>query len=249
MAPSFEQLDPETHFDDDDDEEEIDFSDLREAHEIQLEEGLDTFVVVDGLPKVPEASKDKLIKFLLRSLTKCGTTSQDNVFMPVDESGSTEGFAFVEYATPAQAAAAVKTLHATPLDKKHTIAVNKLTDIERFGREGRINEEYVAPEIAPFEEKEHLRWWVGDAEGRDQFVMYRGDNVGVYWNERDGQPESIVDRAHWTETFVRWSPKGTYLTSMHNQGFSSGVVPTGLARSDSCTLVSTLLTSAPTRST
>jgi len=216
MAPSFEQLDPETEFDDD--EEEIDFSDLRAQYETHMEEGLDTFVVVDGLPKVPEASREKLIKFLLRSLTKWGTTKEDNVFMPLDDNGTTEGFAFVEYGTPAQAAAAVKNLHATPLDKKHTIAVNKLTDIERYGREGRINETYTAPEIAPFEEKEHLRWWLGDPEGRDQFVMYRGDNVGVYWNERDGQPEPIVDRAHWTETFVRWSPKGTYLTSMHSQG-------------------------------
>jgi translation initiation factor 3 subunit B len=183
-----------------------------------MEEGLDTFVVVDGLPKVPAASKEKLVKFLLRSLTKWGTTTEDNVFMPVDDNGTTEGFAFVEYATPAQAAAAVKNLHATPLDKKHTIAVNKLTDIERYGREGRINETYTEPEIPPFEEKEHLRWWLGDPDGRDQFVMYRGDNVGVFWNERDGQPDEIVDRAHWTETFVRWSPKGTYLTSMHNQG-------------------------------
>ncbi|KAF1824011.1 translation initiation factor eIF-3b [Dissoconium aciculare CBS 342.82] len=216
MAPSFEQLERETELDDD--EEEIDFSDLRAQYETNMEEGLDTFVVVDGLPKVPAASKEKLIKFLLRSLTKWGTTSEDNVFMPVDDSGTTEGFAFVEYATPAQAATAVKNLHATPLDKKHTIAVNKLTDIERYGREGRINETYDEPEIPPFEEKEHLRWWLGDADGRDQFVMYRGDNVGVYWNEREGQPDSIVDRAHWTETFVRWSPKGTYLTSMHNQG-------------------------------
>jgi translation initiation factor 3 subunit B len=184
-----------------------------------MEEGLDTFIVIDGLPKVPADSKGKLVKFLLRSLTKVGKTTEDNVFMPLnEETGMSEGFAFVEYETPAQAAAAVKALHATPLDKKHTIAVNKLTDIERFGREGRIDETYRAPEIPEFEEKEHLRWWLGDEDGRDQFVMYRGDNVGVFWNEREAQPEAVVDRQHWTESFVQWSPKGTYLTSMHNQG-------------------------------
>ncbi|KAF2166445.1 hypothetical protein M409DRAFT_66515 [Zasmidium cellare ATCC 36951] len=215
MAPSFEQLDPETEYEDD---EEIDFSDLREQFETNMEEGLDTFIVIDGLPKVPAANKDKLVKFLLRSLTKVGKTKEENVYMPMGDDGVSEGFAFVEYETPAQAAAAVKALHATPLDKKHTISVNKLTDIERYGREGRIDENYNPPEIPAFEEKEHLRWWLGDAEGRDQFVMYRGDNVGVYWNERDGQPDPIVDRQHWTESFVQWSPKGTYLTSMHNQG-------------------------------
>ncbi|KAG9686445.1 translation initiation factor eIF-3b, partial [Aureobasidium melanogenum] len=143
----------------------------------------------------------------------------DLVLMPIsDETNMTEGYAFVEYESPAQAQAAVKALNGTPLDKKHTMAVNKLTDIERFGREGRIDEDYSPPEVEPFQEKEHLRWWLGDNDGRDQFVMYRGDSVGVFWNERDEQPESIVDRAHWTESFVQWSPKGTYLTSMHAQG-------------------------------
>jgi len=184
-----------------------------------MEEGLDSFVVVDGLPKVPEESKGKLIKFILRKLTTAGKTSEDLVLMPVsEENNMTEGYAFVEYESPAQAQAAVKALNGTPLDKKHTMAVNKLTDIERFGREGRIEENYSAPEIESFQEKEHLRWWLGDNDGRDQFVMYRGDSVGVFWNERDEQPDSIVDRAHWTESFVQWSPKGTYLTSMHAQG-------------------------------
>lgn len=194
--------------------------DLREQYDVRMEEGLDTFVVVDGLPKVPPASREKLIKFLLKTkLSTVGRTSESNVFMPLNEAEDmTEGFAFVEYETPAQAAAAVKSLHATGLDKKHTIAVNKLTDIERYGREGRIDETYRAPEVEPFVEKEHLRWWLDDAEGRDQFVMYRGDNVGVYWNENAAHPEQVVDRMHWTESFVQWSPKGTYLTSMHTQG-------------------------------
>ncbi len=112
----------------------------------------------------------------------------------------------------------MKQLNRTPLDKRHTIAVNKLTDIDRYGREGRIDDEYVPPHIEPFAEKEHLRWWLGDSEGRDQFVMYRSDNVGVFWNEREDPPEMIVDRQHWTESFVQWSPLGTYLTSMHAQG-------------------------------
>ncbi|KAI6816168.1 Eukaryotic translation initiation factor 3 subunit [Hortaea werneckii] len=216
MAPSFDQLDPETEYEEQDD---IDYSDLREQYEVRMEEGLDTFIVIDGLPKVPPGSKEKLIKFLLRKLTSVGKTKEENVFMPMNEAGDmSEGFAFVEYETPAQAAAAVKALHATPLDKKHTIAVNKLTDIERYGREGRIEEEYKPPHIPPFEEKEHLRWWLGDHEGRDQFALYRGDNVGVFWNEKEEQAEQIVDRQYWTETFIQWSPKGTYLTSMHAQG-------------------------------
>lgn len=130
-------------------------------------------------------------------------------------------FAFVEFENADQATAAVRTLHGTALDRRHTLAFNKLTDIDRYGREGRVNEEYTPPHLEPFAEKEHLRWWIGDANGaagRDQFVMYRGDNVGVFWNRKRDTPENIVDRRFWTESFVQWSPMGTYLTSMHQQG-------------------------------
>ncbi|KAJ5108325.1 Eukaryotic translation initiation factor 3 subunit B [Penicillium angulare] len=203
MAPSFDTLSEQDLHEEED--EEIDFSDLKEQLDVKLDEGLDTFVVIDGLPVVPEASRQKLIKFLLRKLVTVGETSEDAVFMPVSDKAETEGFAFVEYATPEQAIAAVKQLHGVPLDKKHTLSVNKLMDIERYGREGRIEEEYVAPELEPFKEKEHLRSWMGDSNARDQFALYRND-------------KNVVDRAHWTQLFVQWSPKGTFLASVHPQG-------------------------------
>ncbi|KAJ6028769.1 Eukaryotic translation initiation factor 3 subunit B [Penicillium herquei] len=216
MAPSFDTLsEQDLH---EEEEEEIDFSDLKEQLDVKLDEGLDTFVVIDGLPIVPEESRQKLVKFLLRKLTSVGTTSEDAVFMPVSDKGSTEGFAFVEYETPEQAIAAVKQLHGVPLDKKHTLSVNKLMDIERYGREGRIEEEYVAPELEPFKEKEHLRSWMGDSNARDQFALYRNDKVGVFWNNKANPAENVVDRAHWTQLFVQWSPKGTFLASVHPQG-------------------------------
>ena len=129
-------------------------------------------------------------------------------------------FAFVEFSTPSEAAAAIKQLDQTPLDKKHTIRVNKLTDIERYGREGRVAEEYTPPEVEPFTEREHLRSFLKDpsGRGRDQVVLFRGDTVGVFWNNEGDPPENIVDRQHWTEMFVQWSPLGTYLTSIHQQG-------------------------------
>lgn len=63
------------------------FPDLKEQYEVQAEEGLDTFVVIDGLPLVPEASRSKLVKFLVKKLTRNeidpNCTSEDAVFMPV----------------------------------------------------------------------------------------------------------------------------------------------------------------------
>jgi translation initiation factor 3 subunit B len=87
MAPSFDQLPPE-----DFDEDEIDYSDLREQFEVRLDEGLDTFVVIDGLPKVPEESKQKLVKFLLRKLNTVGKAKEDGVEMPMGTDGVTEGY-------------------------------------------------------------------------------------------------------------------------------------------------------------
>ncbi|KAF2474765.1 eukaryotic translation initiation factor 3 subunit B [Lindgomyces ingoldianus] len=215
MAPSYENLPID---DDEFDESQIDFTDIEEQYQVRLDEGLDAFVVVDGLPVVPEDNRAKLVKFLLRKLNSVGRVKDDGVFMPLNDEGKTEGYAFVEYNAPSEAVQAVKQLHGTPLDKKHTMAVNKLTDIDRYGREGRIEEEYYPPEIEPFQQKEHLRSWLGDSDARDQIVMFRGDKVGVFWNEKEDAPEAAVDRDNWTEFFVQWSPQGTFLTSMHAQG-------------------------------
>jgi translation initiation factor 3 subunit B len=204
--------------DDEFDESQIDFEDLEDQYQVRLDEGLDAFVVVDGLPQVPEDSRPKLIKFVLRKLNSVGRVKDDGVFMPLNDEGQTEGFAFVEYNAPSEALAAVKQLHGTALDKRHTMAVNKLTDIDRFGKEGRIEEEYHEPEVPPFEQTEHLRSWLGDPDGRDQMVMFRADKVGVFWNDKEDPPEVVVDRENWTESFVQWSPQGTFLTSMHAQG-------------------------------
>ncbi|TLS21154.1 uncharacterized protein PpBr36_10596 [Pyricularia pennisetigena] len=220
MAPSYEHL-READLDEDEfDEDEVDVSDLREKFEVQLEQGFDTFVVIDGLPEVTEEQKPKLVKFLLKKLTSVGKTKEDMIDMPMGPDGKSLRFAFVEYSSPGEAAAAVRQLDRVPLDKKHTLRVNKLMDIDRFGREGRIDDEYQPPHIDEFRPKDHLRSFMADpsGRGRDQFVMFRGDHVGVFWNNEKDAPENIVDRPNWTESFVQWSPLGTYLLSMHMQG-------------------------------
>jgi translation initiation factor 3 subunit B len=87
MAPSFDNLPEDDGFDSD---EEIDFSDLREQHEVRLEQGLDAFVVVDGLPEVNQDSKQKLVKFLMKKLNTVGKTREDAIFMPLNEKNMSE---------------------------------------------------------------------------------------------------------------------------------------------------------------
>ncbi len=67
-------------------------TDLKEQYDVRLEQGLDTFVVVDGLPVVPEDSKPKLVKFLIKQLNKVGKVKEDGLFMPLNEKNMTEGY-------------------------------------------------------------------------------------------------------------------------------------------------------------
>ncbi len=87
MAPSYDNLPDDGDYE----EEEIDFSDLREQYEVRLEEGLDAFVVIDGLPIVPEESRPKLIKFLMRKLNTVGQAKEDGLMMPLSDNNMTEG--------------------------------------------------------------------------------------------------------------------------------------------------------------
>jgi translation initiation factor 3 subunit B len=57
-----------------------------------LEQGLDAFVVIDGLPIVPKDSKQKLVKFLLKKLNTVGRTKEDAIFMPLGENDMSEGY-------------------------------------------------------------------------------------------------------------------------------------------------------------
>jgi translation initiation factor 3 subunit B len=92
MAPSYENLPLE---DEEFDESQIDFADIEEQFQVRLDEGLDAFVVIDGLPVVPEDSKQKLVKFVLRKLNTVGKVKDEGVHMPVGDDGKTEGYVCV----------------------------------------------------------------------------------------------------------------------------------------------------------
>jgi len=117
-------------------------------------------------------------------------------------------FAFVEFSSPVEALAACKQLDMVPLDRKHTLRVNKLTDIERYGREGRIDEHYTPPHIEEFQEKEHLRSWLADpsGRGRDQFVMVCATLlIIILTSNRVGIPEIRFQKAALTIRIYLWS--------------------------------------------
>ena len=87
MAPSFDRLGEADLDDEEFNEDDIDISDLRAKYEVQLEQGYDTFVVVDNLPEVDEAQKPRLVRYLLKKLQQAGKTSEDRIEMPMGENG------------------------------------------------------------------------------------------------------------------------------------------------------------------
>jgi translation initiation factor 3 subunit B len=81
MATAYDQL-PEG---DEIDESEIDFSDLREQFQVRLEEGLDAFIVLDGLPITPEENIEKLKRFITKKLNPVGRIRENGFYMPLTE--------------------------------------------------------------------------------------------------------------------------------------------------------------------
>ncbi|KAF8313816.1 translation initiation factor eIF-3b [Clavulina sp. PMI_390] len=197
-------------------DDEIDYSDIEAKYHVPYEDGFDAVIVIDNLPVVDAGRKDKLLQVFNKHLKKCNAPKPDNVFMPWDDAkNSSKGYAFVDFSTADEANIAIAAIHGTHFDKSHALFANRFTDIEKFAS---LDEEYVEPEVEPYQPKEHLRSWLADPQGRDQFVSYKDDKVSIYWHHKPDSAELVEERQNWTDLYVQWSPFGTYLVSIHRQG-------------------------------
>lgn len=196
--------------------DDIDFTDLEEEFSVPEDTTFDRYVVVDGAPVAPESKVPILTKVLVKLLSGAGPVV--NFHMPLED-GKTKGFCFVEYETSQNVDKAIKTLNGKKLDVKHRLFLNKLNDIEKYAGEGAVSDEFTEPTLPPFQETDYLKSWLQDDAGRDQFLLHRGDVVGAFWNKKKMAPEPVIEpRNGWTEGFIRFSPKGQYVFSLHPQG-------------------------------
>lgn len=174
--------------------------------------------VVDNIPQVPSEKYEKLTNILRKIFTSNGQLREGGLQHPVDEStGLSKGFAFIEYETQEMAKMARQALHGYQLDKAHKFTAIMFDDLDRLRD---VPEEYEAPPAKEFEPQQDIFEWMGDARGRDQFAVRYGDETEVCWNDvAQHEPKLEYARSFWTEApFIQWSPKGTYLTTMHMQG-------------------------------
>ncbi|TPX71053.1 hypothetical protein SpCBS45565_g01197 [Spizellomyces sp. 'palustris'] len=199
---------------DEDELAEIDFSDIEERYRVDLPNGFDTVVVVDNVPVVGEAKREKLLTMIRKMFSNMGAIK--DLHMPTDpNTGESKGFLFIDFETPEGAAMAVRHGNGTRLDKRHVLAVNRFDDIETYTS---VSDVYQEPEEEPFVEKEYMKSWLGDPRARDQWVMMKGEDVSIYWNNKGEQPDLVHSRSNWSDMYVSWSPKGTYLATFHKQG-------------------------------
>uniref|UniRef100_A0A8C7MKJ4 Eukaryotic translation initiation factor 3 subunit B n=3 Tax=Salmoninae TaxID=504568 RepID=A0A8C7MKJ4_ONCKI len=180
--------------------------------------GIDSVVVVDNVPQVGPERLEKLKNVIHKIFSKFGKIT--NEFYPTVDGpeGLTKGYIFLEYGAPTQALEAVKNADGYKLDKQHTFRVNVFTDFDKYMS---ISDEWETPEKQPFKDFGNMRHWMEDPDCRDQYsVIYESGERTAIFNNDAKDPIVSEERARWTETYVRWSPKGTYLATFHQRGIA-----------------------------
>ncbi|CEQ40521.1 SPOSA6832_02138, partial [Sporobolomyces salmonicolor] len=182
---------------------------------------LDSVVVLDGAPIVGQDKADRLLKAIAKASQKEAAISlaPDQIEMPADEQGQSKGYMFITLANPTEAQAFQRALHGHAFDKRHTFAVVPFTEVDSYAD---LTEEYQEPEKEEWAPREHFRAWLADPAGRDQLILYQGDDLRVAWTTKTGVTDTAHERSarslKWTDLFTQWSPQGTYLATIHLQG-------------------------------
>lgn len=179
-------------------------------------DSLDTVIIVDNVPMVGPDRLDKLKNIIRKVFSKFGNVV--NEYYPDDGEGTTLGFTFLEFSYASDAASAIKTANGYKLDKSHTFVVNSFADFDKYED---VSEDWTPPVVRPFTDVGNLWSYVLEPDSNDQFcVMHAaGEKVEVLQNNATA-PKLVQRRDNWTETYIMWSPLGTYLATFHRQGIA-----------------------------
>ncbi|KAG8039174.1 hypothetical protein G9C98_003481 [Cotesia typhae] len=179
-------------------------------------DGVESVIVVDGTPQVEPERLEKFNTLINKVFGKFGTIV--NRFYPKNDNGITKGYIFLEYNSPLHAAAAVKATNNYKIDKQHTFKVNLFTDFKKYEQ---IPDNWEPPTPQPYSAALDLHYYLLEPDAYDQFAVLCGNGAGVsvqIWLNSAPDPTLIEERARWTETYFKWSPLGTYLSTFHKPG-------------------------------
>jgi len=179
-------------------------------------DGVDSVIVVDGVPKVGAERVEKLKNVIRKIYGKFGKLINEHY--PTEEDGSTKGYIFLEFNSHSNAVEAVKATNNYKLDKQHTFLVNLFSDFDKYEN---IPDVWEPPVPQEYKDQGNLRSWLLEADAVDQFsvIHKEGNEVTIFANHM-ADPVEVQSRARWTETYVRWSPLGTYLVTFHTRGIA-----------------------------
>ncbi|XP_055692826.1 eukaryotic translation initiation factor 3 subunit B [Lutzomyia longipalpis] len=180
-------------------------------------DGVESVIVVDNIPIVGPPRMEKLKSVIEKLFFSFGEVT--NVFYPLDDNGNTKGYVFLEYKNPENAEEAVKEMHNHRLDKNYTFAVNLFTDFAKYEN---IPKEWEPPKAQPYTVQSDLYNFLLEPDAYDQFCVAAEtapSNVQVqFWQNTLPEPTDIEKRDRFTDTFVKWSPQGTYIVTFHKPG-------------------------------
>ncbi|CCH61129.1 hypothetical protein TBLA_0E00680 [Henningerozyma blattae CBS 6284] len=197
--------------------DDIDFSDLEKQYGYEDKFSIDQYVVVTGIPIIPEAKVPVLKKALTGLFSKAGKVV-DMEFPLDEETKKTKGFLFVECGSPVDGNKIIKTFHTKRLDLKHRLYLYSMKDVEKFNGEG-FDPEFKEPEIPPFVSSSFLKSWLLDEMGRDQYVVQNANLTSVFWNDKSSNDiQPVESRQKWSSNYIKFSSKGTLMFSYHTQG-------------------------------
>lgn len=221
------------YYEKEDDYEEIKmYLDMDSVEENLGEQDLPSFepdfsssIIIDNVPKVPKDKMSRLLDVLLKIYVQLSAIQQKDIHMPFDEStGLTHGFCFVKFATKDEAEQAMKVTQGLAIDKKHTFKISLYSDLDKYAS---IPNDYTPPPPKAIHIRPDPTSWLADTQFRDQFVIRHTHDTEVFWCANvAGEDPSMVyggerekeDGKVWCESFVTWSPQGTYLATFHPQG-------------------------------
>lgn len=179
-------------------------------------DGVESVVVVDGVPVVGGDRVEKLKNVIRKIYSKFGKLVNEHY--PLEADGNTKGYIFLEFSNHTNALEAVKSTNNYKLDRQHTFTVNLFSDFDKYLN---ISEDWEPPKVQPYKDQGNLRLWLQEPDGCDQYAMIHkgGEEVTVFTNTQPDPVES-QSRQRWTETYVKWSPLGTYLATFHTRGIA-----------------------------
>ena len=182
-----------------------------------------TAIIVDNLPTVGPEKVTKLIQVLVKIYSSSFVRESD-IYMPFNEATSlTYGFCSIKFPSNELAEAAMKLTQAYPMDKKHVFKVSLYSDLDKYSS---ISDEYVPSETGEFKPRPDPTFWLTDPQCRDMFVIRSGQETEIAWSNHTGEEPTPVYSGErekvggkvWCDSYVSWSPQGTYLATFHAQG-------------------------------